>query len=152
VLLILLALVLFILEIKVVSYGMLSVAAVAALTLGSLMLIDSPEPFMQISRAVIFATVVSTTGFILFCLWFVNRAQHRRIISGREGMVGEHGQAVTAVHASGKVFVHGEYWEAYADEPIAAGADIEVVEVGVQMRLQVRALAPPAAGTSGPKE
>ena len=152
VLLMLLALVLFILEIKVVSYGMLSVAAVAALTLGSLMLIDSPEPFMQISRAVIFAAVVSTTAFILFCLWFVSRAQRRRVVSGREGMVGEHGQAVTAVHASGKVFVHGEYWEACADEPIAAGADIEVVEVGEQMRLQVRALAPPAAGTAGPKE
>ena len=131
---------------------MLSVAAVAALTLGSLMLIDSPEPFMQISRAVIFATVVSTTAFILFCLWFVSRAQRRRVVSGREGMVGEHGQAVTAVHASGKVFVHGEYWEACADEPIAAGADIEVVEVGEQMRLQVRALAPPAAGAAGPKE
>ena len=152
VLLIVLALVLFILEVKVVSYGMLSVAAVAALTLGSLMLIDSPEPFMQISRAVIFATVVSSTGFILFCLWFVGRAQRRRIISGREGMVGEHGQAVTAVHANGKVFVHGEYWEAYAGEPIPAGADIEVVEVGEQMRLLVRSVAPPAAGTSGPKE
>jgi membrane-bound serine protease (ClpP class) len=107
---------------------------------------------MQISRAVIFATVVSATAFVLFCLWFVSRAQRRRSVSGREGMVGEHGQAVTAVHASGKVFVHGEYWEACADEPIAAGADIEVVEVGEQMRLQVRVVARPATGTTGPKE
>jgi membrane-bound serine protease (ClpP class) len=131
---------------------MLSVAAVAALSLGSLMLIDSPEPVMQISRAVIFATVVSSSGFIIFCLWFVSRAQRRRFVSGREGMVGEHGQAVTAVHASGKVFVHGEYWEASAGEPVPAGAEIEVVAVGEQLRLQVRAVVPPVAGTSGPKE
>jgi len=144
--------VLFILEIKVVSYGMLSVGAVVALTFGSLMLIDSPEPFMQISLTVIFAVVASCTAFILFCLWFVTRAQRRRIVTGREGMVGEHGQAVTAVHAAGKVFVHGEYWEAFASEPVPEGADIEVVGVGEQMRLEVRVLAPPAAGTSGPKE
>jgi membrane-bound serine protease (ClpP class) len=152
VLLILLAMVLFILEIKVVSYGMLSVAAIAALALGSLMLVDSPEPFMQISHAVIFATVASCTGFILFCLWFVARAQRRHIVSGREGMVGERGQAVTDVHAAGKVFVHGEYWDAVAVEPLPAGSEIEVVGVGEQMRLQVRAVVPPVAGTSGPKE
>jgi membrane-bound serine protease (ClpP class) len=145
VLLILLALVLFILEIKVMSYGMLSVAAVASLALGSLMLGDSPEPFMQISRSVIFATVASCTGFILFCLWFVSRAQRRRFVSGREGMVGERGRAVTDVHASGKVFVHGEYWDAAADAAVPAGSDIEVIGVGEQMRLQVRAVAPPLA-------
>lgn len=152
VLLILLALVLFVLEIKVVSYGMLSVAAVAALTLGSLMLIDSPDPIMQISRSVIFATVASCTGFILFCLWFVARAQRRRFVSGREGMIGEHGRAVTAVHASGKVFVHGEYWEAVAEEPVAAGSDIEVIGVIEQMHLLVRAIAPPKAESPSLKE
>jgi membrane-bound serine protease (ClpP class) len=152
VLLILLGMVLFILEISVASYGMLSVGGVVALTFGSLMLIDSSEPFMQISLTVIFATVISCTGFILLCLWFVSRAQRRRVVSGREGMVGEHGRATTAVHATGRVFVHGEDWEAFAAEPVPEGAEIEVVAVGEQMRLQVRAVAPPAAGTSGPKE
>ena len=152
VLLILLGMVLFILEISVASYGMLSVGGVVALTFGSLMLIDSSEPFMQISLTVIFATVISCTGFILFCLWFVSRAQRRRVVSGREGMVGEHGRATTAVHATGRVFVHGEDWEAFAAEPVPEGAEIEVVAVGEQMRLHVRAVAPPAAGTSGPKE
>jgi membrane-bound serine protease (ClpP class) len=145
VLLILAALVLFILEIKVVSYGMLSVGAVAALALGSLMLIDSPDPALQISLAVVVSTVISCAGFILFCLWFVSRAQRRRIVSGKEGMVGEHGQAVTAVHATGKVFVHGEYWEAVAAVPVPAGSEIEVVGVVEQMRLQVRATTPPVA-------
>ena len=100
VLLILLGLVLFILEIKVTSYGMLSVGAIIALTMGSLMLIDSPDPIMRISLSVIAATVVSCTGFILFCLWFVTRSQRRRVVTGQEGLVGEHGRAVTAVHAT----------------------------------------------------
>ena len=152
VLLILLGMVLFILEISVTSYGMLSIGGVIALTLGSLMLIDSTEPFMQISLTVIFATVISCTGFILFCLWFVSRAQRRKVVSGREGMIGEHGRAVTEVHARGSVFVHGEYWEACAAEPVPEGAEIEVVDVGEQMRLKVRAVGPAVAGTSGPKE
>jgi membrane-bound serine protease (ClpP class) len=142
VLLILLGLVLFILEIKVTSYGMLSVGAIIALTMGSLMLIDSPDPVMRISLSVIASTVASCTGFILFCLWFVTRSQKRRVVTGQEGLVGEHGRALTAVHAKGRVFVHGEYWDAYADEPIEDGAEIEVVEVGAQMRLQVRTVSP----------
>jgi membrane-bound serine protease (ClpP class) len=149
VLLILLALVLFILEIKVVSYGMLSVGAVVSLTLGSMMLIDSPEPAMQISFAVIVSTVVSSAGFIIFCLWFVTRAQKRRIVTGREGLAGEHGHAVTAIAAGGSVFVHGEYWDAYSESPIPEGAEIEVVGLGEQMRLQVRAV---VSGRSHVKE
>lgn len=149
VLLILLALVLFILEIKVVSYGMLSVGGIVSLVLGSLMLIDSPDPALQISLAVIASTVISCTGFMLFCLWFVTRAQKRRVVSGREGLIGEHGRAVSAVSTEGRVFVHGEYWDARADEPIEAGAEIEVVELIAGLRLQVRAVAPAA---NKPKE
>lgn len=140
VLLILLGLVLFILEIKVTSYGMLSVGAIVALTLGSLMLIDTPDPVMRISLAVIAATVASCTGFILFCLWYVTRSQKSRVVTGREGLVGEQGRAVTPVHEEGQVFVHGEYWNAYAEEPVAAGAAVEVILVGERMRLQVRSL------------
>lgn len=147
VLLILLALVLFILEIKIVSYGMLSVGAIVSLMLGSLMLIDSPDPVMQISLSVIIATVASCTGFIIFCLWFVARSQRRHIVSGQEGMAGEHGRAITAVHRDGRVFVHGEYWDAYAEEPVAEGDEIEVVGVGAGMRLQVRTVVLSAANT-----
>lgn len=142
VLLILLGLILFVLEIKVTSYGMLSIGGVIALTFGSLMLIDSADPVMRISLAVIVATVISCTGFILFCLWFVARSQQRQIVSGQEGMVGERGQAVSQVHESGRVFVHGEYWDACAEDAVAEGAEIEVIEVGAQMRLKVRAVTP----------
>jgi membrane-bound serine protease (ClpP class) len=139
VLLILLGLVLFILEIKVVSYGMLSIGGVIAMALGSLMLIDSPDPLMRISLAVIVATIGSCSAFILFCLWFVTRSQKRPVVSGPEALVGEHGRAMTAVSQSGRVFVHGEYWDAFAREPVAEGGEIEVVAVGERMRLEVRA-------------
>lgn len=139
VLLILLGLVLFLLEIKVTSYGMLSVGGVIALTLGSLMLIDSTDPVMRISLPVIVATVASCAGFILFCLWFVARSQRRRVVTGQEGLVGEHGRTVTVVHAEGRVFVNGENWEAFADDALPEGAEIEVIAVGDRMRLKVKA-------------
>lgn len=138
VLLIILALVLFILEVKVASYGMLTVGGIIALTLGSLMLIDSSAPFLQISRVVIATTVTVVTAFFLFVLTFVVRTQRTRFVSGREGMVGERGTAVTGIGADGKVFVHGEYWDAFSREPIAAGEEVEVVGMESGLRLEVR--------------
>ena len=140
VLLILLAMVLFILEIKVASYGMLTVGGIIALALGSLMLVDSSEPYMQVSRVVIFATVTVCSGFFVFCLYYVLRTQKSRFQSGVEGMTGEEGRAVTAVHDKGQVFVHGEYWDASAAEPIAAGERVKIVRVVDGMRLEVRSL------------
>lgn len=152
VLLILLALVLFILEIKVVSYGMLSVGGVIALSLGSLMLIDSSAPYLQISRAIITTTVLAFTGFFLFCTVFIVRVQRGRAVSGLDAMIGERGSAVTAVSDTGRVFVHGEYWEAFADEPVAAGQTIEVVALAPMMRLRVRAVAGSHGAMAPPPE
>jgi membrane-bound serine protease (ClpP class) len=140
VLLIILALVLFILEVKVASYGMLTVGGILSLTLGSMMLIDSSVPYLQISMGIIIITVAMFAGFFLFCMFFVVRTQRRKAVSGLEAMVGERGRAVTAVQVSGRVFVHGEYWDAVADEPVAAGQTIEVVDMAPMMRLRVRAV------------
>jgi len=144
VLLILLAMILFILEIKVASYGMLTVGGIVALALGSLMLVDSSEPYLQVSRVVIFATVAVCSGFVVFCLYYVLRTQKSRFQSGAEAMVGEQGRAVTAVHGEGQVFVHGEYWDAYAAEPIDADEPVEIVRIASGMRLEVRSLPRPA--------
>ncbi len=141
VLLILLALVLFILEIKVASYGMLTVGGILSLSLGSMMLIDTSVPYLQISRAVISVTVAMFAGFFLFCMVFVVRVQRRKAVSGREGLIGERGRAVTDVLGTGRVFVHGEYWDAVAEEPVTAGQAIEVVAMVSMMRLQVRPVA-----------
>ncbi|HXV21985.1 MAG TPA: nodulation protein NfeD [Desulfuromonadales bacterium] len=138
VLLILLAFVLFVLEIKVASYGMLTVGGIIALALGSLMLIESSEPYLQISRVVILATVSVSAGFFSLVLWFVVRSQRTRFVSGSEGMAGERGVADTDIHPEGRVFVHGEYWDAFSTEPIGKGERIEVIQVAENLRLQVK--------------
>ena len=138
VLLILLALVLFLLEIKVTSFGMLTVLGIISMSLGSLMLFESSEPYMRVSWEVIAATVAVSTSFSLLVVYFVVRTQKTPFASGREGMVGELGEAVTPIDGEGRVFVHGEYWDAYARAPIPMGARIEVVALGAQMRLEVK--------------
>jgi membrane-bound serine protease (ClpP class) len=137
-LLILLALVLFVLEVKVTSYGMLTVGGMVSMTFGSLMLFEDSAPFLQLSRAVIASTVLVTTGFCLLVLYFVVRTQRRKFVSGREGMAGLTGEALTEVHRSGQVFVRGEYWTAFSAEPVAAGEVVEVVRLADDMRLEVR--------------
>lgn len=129
VLLLMLAMVLFILEITVSSYGMLSVGGVLSLTLGSLILIDSDEPWLQISRAVIFATVAVSSTFSLLVVYFITRTQNAPIFSGHEGMTGETGRVVQAIDGEGRVFVHGEYWRARSEQPIPKGTEIEVIRV-----------------------
>ena len=119
---------------------MLTVGGLIALTFGSLILVDSPEPYLQISRSVIAATVLVCASVISLVLFFVVRVQKTRFVSGLEGMVGERGQAVTALDPRGRVYVHGEYWDAHADETIAAGSDIEIVRSEANLKLLVRAV------------
>lgn len=78
------------------------------------------------------------TGFCLLVLYFVVRTQRRKFVSGREGMAGLTGEAITEVHHCGQVFVRGEYWTAFSGESISAGEAIEVVRLADDMRLEVR--------------
>jgi membrane-bound serine protease (ClpP class) len=143
VLLILLAFVLFILEVKVVSYGMLTVGGIISMALGSIMLFESSDPYLRLSWTVIAATVGVTSGFFALALYFMIRTHRTPFVSGLEGMTGERGRAVSDVHNNGRVFVHGEYWDACSHEPIAEGETVEVVRVekGV-LRLEVRRVGP----------
>lgn len=142
VLLILLAVILFILEVKVVSYGMLSIGGILAMTLGSLMLIDSSEPYLQISRAVIAATVTVASGFILLATTMVIRTQKHPVTSGIEGMIGEIGEALEPIAADGKVFVHGEYWRAEAEKTVAKGAKVRIIGLEKGLKLKVEEIMP----------
>lgn len=136
-LLILLALILFIAEIKVVSYGMLTVGGMIAMVLGSLLLFESPEPWLRLSWNVILLTVLLTAAFFVLIVRKALAAQRRRPTTGREGLIGEEGTAQSTIDPTGKVFVRGEYWEARSDTPIAAG-DKVVVEAVEGMQLKVR--------------
>ena len=141
VLLILLAVVLFILEIKVPSFGMLTVGGVIAMAIGSLMLIDSNQPYMQISKGVIAATITVCAGFTSFSTWMVLRTGKRPVTSGQEGMIGERGEVVNWTGNEGRVYVHGESWRASATEALSPGSRVEVVRMLDGLVLEVRPLA-----------
>lgn len=129
ILLILLAIVFFIAEVKVTSYGLLTVAGLVSFVLGSLMLIDSPIPAMRVGLAAVLPAAVMIAAVVMFLLTRVLRAHRTRPITGAEGLVGEEGEVAVALEPEGKVFVHGEYWDAIADVPIAAGARVVVKRI-----------------------
>ena len=126
----------FIAEIKVISYGLLTVAGIVALTLGSLMLFESPLPFMRVSLWVILPTVISITVIFFGAMYYALTIRHKKPVSGAEGLVDEAGIANTDIAKEGKVFINGEYWDAWSDEPIKSGEKVRVVEV-VGLKLKV---------------
>ena len=137
VLLILLALVLFIAEIKVISHGMLTVGGVFAMILGSLLLFDSKEPYLKVSLSLILTMVFLVSGFAVFVIRKAVAVHRRKPASGREGLIGEGGYADSDIMPEGKVFVRGEYWDAWSDSPVARGEKITVVAVeGLKVKVQ----------------
>ncbi len=138
-LLILLAIVLFILEIKVTSYGLLSIGGLISMLIGSLMLFDSPLPFFQLSLKVILPGVVLTTLFFTMTVFLVIKAYRRKPVTGSEGLIGMEGSAKTDILKDGQVSVHGEIWSAWSDEPIATGDKI-VVESMEHLKFKVKKL------------
>jgi membrane-bound serine protease (ClpP class) len=136
-LLIILAFILFILEIYVTSFGLLSFGGIASLVLGSLMLFKGGGMGMAIAWSVLIPSVVIISLFFLAVAALVVRSHMRRSISGTTGLIGERGVAYTDLKPEGQVFVHGEYWQAVSDEPVAAGDAVEVVKV-INLKLYVR--------------
>ncbi|MBI5551114.1 MAG: nodulation protein NfeD [Desulfobacterales bacterium] len=129
ILLILLSVVFFILEIKVTSFGMLSVAGVVSMVLGSLMLFKGAGPEFQVAWRVMIPTVVLISGFFVGVVTLVVRAYVHRPFTGSEGLVGEIGVVKQARGSEGKVLVHGELWQARFSEPCAEGAKVAVERV-----------------------
>jgi membrane-bound serine protease (ClpP class) len=135
--LIILAVILFILEIKVQSFGMLAVGGIAAMIIGSLMLIKAPITELRPSLSYVLPVVLAVSLIVLFLLSLVFRAHRRRSITGREGMIGETGTARTDLSPTGRVFVHGELWQAEADGTVHAGEKVKVIEVLDGLKIRV---------------
>ncbi|HOI73558.1 MAG TPA: nodulation protein NfeD [Syntrophales bacterium] len=135
--LILLGIVFFIAEIKVISHGVLTIGGVISLVLGSLLLFDSPEPALRVSWGVLVPAVILVSLFFAAIVSLAVKAQLRQKRTGREGMVNTEGYAVTDVHGEGKVFVKGEYWSACSDQPIEKDQKIRVLEVqGLRLKVE----------------
>jgi len=135
--LILLAIGLFILELKIQSYGILSVGGVLAMVIGSIMLIDAPIPELRPSLNFIIPIAISLSLIFLFLIILTVKAHARKAATGREGLIGEIGKAQTDLSPEGKVFVHGEIWNAEARENIPMGSKVEVVEVLKNLKIKV---------------
>jgi membrane-bound serine protease (ClpP class) len=130
--LIIFSIVLFLLEIKIVSHGMLAIGGAVSLFLGSIMLIrpSSGLEFVQISWFVIIATVAISTFFFVFLLGLGLKVQRRKPTTGTEGLVGEIGEAYTPLEPEGTVRVHGEFWHAESTGgAVAKGERIRVIEI-----------------------
>jgi membrane-bound serine protease (ClpP class) len=137
ILLILLAFISFILEFKITSYGLLSLAGLVSLFLGGMMLFRGGAGGVEISWSVLIPTVAVISLFFMGVAGIVFRSHLRRSMTGASGMVGERGVAYTPLNPTGQVFVHGEYWQAVSETPVAKGEAVEVVEV-VDLKLRVR--------------
>jgi membrane-bound serine protease (ClpP class) len=137
-LLIILALILFILEVKITSHGILTIGGIIAMIIGSLMLFESPAPFMKLSLTLVLPAVVITALFFSVTLSLVFKAHRAKPVTGAEGLIGEHGIADTEIDRDGgMVSVHGERWSAYSDEPIAKGDRI-IVDAVSGLKVKVK--------------
>lgn len=131
-LLIIFGVILFLLEIKIVSHGMLTLGGIVSLLLGSMMLIrpDSELAFQHLSWGVIISSVGFSALFFIFVLGLGIRAQRLKPVTGMEGMIGEIGESLEMLNPGGTVRVHGEMWQAESlTGPIKKGAKIRIARI-----------------------
>lgn len=119
------------LEVKVTSFGLLAVGGVVSLVLGSMMLIDSPLPALQIGLNLILPMTAAMAVIILFLVRLAVRAQRAPAVTGTAGMLEERGLALSSISPGGigRVRAHGEIWTATSAEPITEGDTVRITDV-----------------------
>ena len=137
--LILLAIILFILEIKVISYGVLTIGGVISFILGSIMLFDSPFELVEVSLSLILTAAIMTALFFIIIISIGIKAQYRKRASGIDAIIGEKGIAMSDIKPNeyARIKVHGEIWSAYAEREIKAGSKV-IVESSDALKLKVK--------------
>ncbi|HEX6879680.1 MAG TPA: nodulation protein NfeD [Terriglobales bacterium] len=127
--LILAAFILFALEAKFTSHGILGLGGVICLTLGGLLLVDGPIPEMRVKLWTALGVSIPLGLITVFLMSIAIKAYRNKVVTGEQGMIGEVGTAKTQLAPEGKVFVHGEIWDALANEPVAAGESVVITRV-----------------------
>jgi membrane-bound serine protease (ClpP class) len=128
------AFILFALEAKFATHGILGIGGVVLLTLGALLLVDAPIPEMRVRLVTALAVSVPVGLITVFLMGIALKARRNKVVTGAQGLVGEVGIARTALSPYGKVFVHGEIWDAVASTPIPAGQSVVVCGIeGLQL-------------------
>jgi membrane-bound serine protease (ClpP class) len=141
------AFVLFALEAKFVSHGVLTTGGIVLLTLGGLLLVDAPIPEMRVHFLTSLAVSLPLGLITAFLMTIALRARRNKVVTGVQGLIGEVGVAQSVLAPLGKVFVHGEIWNAVSSSPVPAGARVLVQSVD-GLQLEVAPL--PAAGGPTP--
>lgn len=136
--LILLGIILFILEVKIISHGVLTIGGIIAMVIGSLMLFESPAPFLRLSIYVVLPAVVVTAVFFTVTFGLAYKALKRRPVTGSEGLVGLEGTALSEISGEGgTVSIRGEIWSAYSDSGILKGEKVIALSVqGLKIRVK----------------
>ena len=137
-LLIILAIILFILEVKIISHGVLTIGGVISMLIGSLMLFESPGPFMKLSLFLVLPAVILTALFFTIVLGLAYKAHKTKPVTGSEGLIGLKGIANADItKEDGMVLLRGEIWSAYSDETISKGEKITVESVtGLKVKVK----------------
>ncbi|MBF0343797.1 MAG: nodulation protein NfeD [Nitrospirae bacterium] len=145
-LLIIIAVILFILEIKIVSHGVLTIGGIIAMTIGSLMLFESSSPFKKLSIHLIILCVLTTAVFFVVLVGLVYKAWKRKPLTGSNALIGTSGRAQTDILADeteGMVMVRGELWKAWSEESIGKGKEVTVVDIaGLRLKVKEKISAP----------
>ena len=136
-LLILLGVALLVAELFLPTFGVLGVGGIVSFVLGSLFLFDTPESDLLVDRSIIFTAVACVSGMMLIVGSLALKAWRQKPLSGQEGLVGEIGEVKVRLSPRGKVWVHGEYWNAEGEEEVEAGERVRVIGVE-RMVLKVR--------------
>jgi membrane-bound serine protease (ClpP class) len=142
---ILLAFALFAAEAKFASHGVLTTGGVVLLTLGALLLVDSPSPEMRVNILTALAVSIPLGLITAFLMSIAVRARRNKITTGEQGLIGEVGITQTPLTPAGKVFVHGELWDAVSSASIPAGERVVVRRVeGLTLQVDPIPAATPA--------
>ncbi|HKU24275.1 MAG TPA: nodulation protein NfeD [Candidatus Sulfotelmatobacter sp.] len=136
---------LFAAEAKFASHGVLTVGGIALMTLGGLLLVDSPIPEMRVHLATALAVSIPLGFITAFLMTIALRARRNKIVTGEQGLLGETGVVQTALSPRGKVFVHGELWDAVGSTELAIGQLVVVRAVdGLTLRVEPTTVTRPA--------
>jgi len=148
--LILASFILFALEAKFATHGVLAIGGMVTLTLGGLLLVDAPIPEMRVHLLTALAVSIPLGLITVFLMSIALRARANKVVTGAQGLIGEIGVSQTALAPRGKVFIHGELWDAVSSANLAPGQKVVVRRVdGLQLQVDAMTVPEPAPVTLG---
>jgi membrane-bound serine protease (ClpP class) len=128
--------ILFALEAKFAAHGVLAIGGIVTLTLGGLLLVDAPIPEMRVHLLTALAVSIPLGIITVFLMSIAVKARANKVVTGIQGLIGEIGLTQSALSPQGKVFVHGELWDAISSAVVPSGQPVVVREVdGLRLRV-----------------